>query len=53
MGQSALSMSPLLRASQGLPLRHPSRPRRAGLSPSSAPGGRGPRLRVTREAFLC
>ena len=33
---------------QGLPLRHPRRPRRAGLSPSSAPGGVGPRLRVTR-----
>jgi len=26
---------------QGLPLRHPVRPRRAGLSPSSGPGGPG------------
>ncbi len=37
-------------ASRGLPLRHPMRPRRAGLSPSSAPGAWGPWLRVTREA---
>ena len=32
-----------------LPLRHPTRPRRAALSASSAPVGRGPRLRVTRR----
>ena len=44
--------APFLRASRGLPLCHPGRPRRAALSASSAPGGRGPRLRVTREAFL-
>src|SRR3989338_3862677 len=49
-GGSPLSLRvPARYGPQGLPLRPPRRPRAAALSASFAPGGVGPRLRVTRQ----